>query len=250
MTEPAIDLAAVARARTELARVVANNPHLTSPEAQERLATALPALVESPMPPRLTPESAESTIVGVRMTDEMLRALDVEVAQQRAANPDLPITRSTVLRGIVRRALLSPAEPSVVPAEVSVARRPSVPPPRASSPPSRPSAPPPRASVRPPVDLVVPASPRVPAELVDVAQVPANDPRQLSLIEEAPPPPHAPNMDEIRARIVAIKAAGETFKTLGAKAGVAHGTVHKFASGGSVSETTLAALARYVEAHG
>jgi len=89
----------------------------------------------------------------------------------------------------------------------------------------------------------------VPAELVDVAQVPANDPRQLSLIGEAPPP-QALSVDEIRARIVAIKAAGETFKTLGAKAGVAHGTVHKFASGGSVSETTLAALARYVEAHG
>ena len=243
MTGPAIDLVAVARARAELARIVDAHPHLTSPEAHARLAAALPALVESPMPPRLTPESAESTIVGVRMTDEMLRALDVEVARQRTVNPDLPITRSTVLRGIVRRALLSPAEAPSAPAEAVIARRPSAPPSRASAPPSR-------ASVRPPVDVVVPASPRVPSELADVAQVPVNDSPQLSLIEEAATATATTpslSVEEIRERVKALNKAKVRFVDMEAATGVSHSSINNFANGRGVNAKSLAALARYVE---
>jgi hypothetical protein len=61
--------------------------------------------MEPHMPPRLAADSPDTTIVGVRMTPAMLAALDSLVAHQQGEHPDLPITRSTVLRGIVRRAL-------------------------------------------------------------------------------------------------------------------------------------------------
>lgn len=238
MTAVAVDLAAVARARAELAALVVAHPSLTSPEAHARLAAALPDLVEPSMPPRLDPESADTTIVGVRMTDEMLRALDAEVARQRAANPDVSIGRSNVLRGIVRRALLSPStvEAAPVTAEPAQVRRPTMPPRRASVRPTMPEA-----AALP----SMPPPPRVPAELVDDAP-PASP--QLALIPE---PPHAPTLSasKVRARLVAINATGLGVRAIGEAAGVGKSVVSKFINDGDVSDETLAALARYVETH-
>ena len=240
MTAVAVDLAAVARARTELAALVVAHPSLTSPEAHARLAAALPDLVEPSMPPRLDPESADTTIVGVRMTDEMLRALDAEVARQRAANPDVSIGRSNVLRGIVRRALLNPSPSTVeaapVPAEAAQVRRPTMPPRRASV---RPTVP--EAAALP----SVPPPPRVPAELVDDAP-PASP--QLALIPE----PHAPTLSasKVRARLVAINATGVGVRAIGEAAGVSKSSVHNFLHGSDLTPDALDALARYVETHG
>lgn len=243
MTAVAVDLAAVARARAELAALVVAHPSLTSPEAHARLAAALPDLVEPSMPPRLDPESADTTIVGVRMTDEMLRALDAEVARQRAANPDVSIGRSNVLRGIVRRALLSPSPSTVeaasVTAEPAQVRRPTMPPRRASVRPTMPEA-----AALP----SVPPPPRVPTELLNDAETVTPSP-QLALIPE---PPHAPTLSasKVRARLVAINATGLSVRAIGEAAGVGKSVVSKFINDGDVSDETLAALARYVEEHG
>lgn len=193
------------------------------------------------MPPRLDHESADTTIVGVRMTDEMLRALDAEVARQRAANPDVSIGRSNVLRGIVRRALLSPSPSTVeaapVPSEPAQVRRPTMPPRRASVRPTMPEA-----AALP----SVPPPPRVPAELVDDAP-PASP--QLALIPE---PPHAPTLSasKVRARLVAINATGVGVRAIGEAAGVSKSSVHNFLRGGDLTPDALDALARYVETHG
>lgn len=241
MTAVAVDLAAVARARAELAALVVAHPSLTSPEAHARLAAALPDLVEPSMPPRLDPESADTTIVGVRMTDEMLRALDAEVARQRAANPDVSIGRSNVLRGIVRRALLNPSPSTVeaapVPAEPAQVRRPTLPPAR--------------ASVRPPLPSVPP--PRVPAELVET-EAARVDPRQLALIPE--PPVDLDGMTvretpletvaEVRARLLALRAADPKAWSYRKVAALAHMSPEPIASvvnGENVRPETLARIA-------
>lgn len=240
MTAVAVDLAAVARARAELAALVVAHPSLTSPEAHARLAAALPDLVEPSMPPRLDPESADTTIVGVRMTDEMLRALDAEVARQRAANPDVSIGRSNVLRGIVRRALLNPSPSTVeaapVPAEAAQVRRPTMPPRRATLPPARASVPPP---------------PRIPAELVET-EAARVDPRQLPLIAE--PPADLDGMTvrvmpletvaEVRARIAALQATNPKLsnRKIGSLAGLSNAPVDKIMRGGNVRPETLAMI--------
>jgi hypothetical protein len=58
--------------------------------------------------PKLDP-TADSELVAVRLTPELLAALDAEVRRQREAHPDLSIGRSNVLRGLIRRGLLSTA---------------------------------------------------------------------------------------------------------------------------------------------
>lgn len=151
MTAAVIDLVAVARARAALAALVAAHPSLTSPEAQARLAAALPEFTI--MPPRLNPDSTDdSIIIGVRMTPEMRDALDAEVVRQRAQHPDVSIGRSNVLRGIIRRALLSPAgapaAPAATPAAPSpapVAAKPLPPPEEPAVAPSKPRTAKPRA---------------------------------------------------------------------------------------------------------
>lgn len=102
-----IDLAAVARSRAALRALVVAHPSLTAPEAQARLTDALPELID--MPPRLDPNTSDSITIGARLTPDLVAALDREVERQRAEHPDLPVGRSNVLRGIIRRALLAPA---------------------------------------------------------------------------------------------------------------------------------------------
>lgn len=72
------------------------------------------------MPPRLDPESAESELIALRLTGELLAALDAEVARQREANPDVYVGRSNVLRGLVRRALVLGRPPPEAPSAGSV----------------------------------------------------------------------------------------------------------------------------------
>lgn len=240
MTSPAVDLAAVARARAELAALVVAHPSLTSPEAHARLAAALPELT---MPPRLDPESADSEIIGVRLERKMVDALDREVARQRADNPDLPISKSSVLRGIVRRALLNPAPSQPIaappaPEEPPLVRAPSVPPRRATLPPAR-------ASVRPAALPSVPP-PRVPA---DLAAEPDNDTRQLALIAE---PPTAPTLsaEKVRVRLKALMAEQRIgVRRIQAATGVSKSSVHNFARGHDVTPDNLAALAGFIEEH-
>ena len=194
------------------------------------------------MPPRLDPESADTTIVGVRMTDEMLRSLDAEVARQRAANPDVSIGRSNVLRGSVRRALGNPSPSTVeaapVPAEPAQVRRPTMPPRRASVRPTMPEA-----AALP----SVPPPPRVPTELLNDAETVTPSP-QLALIPE---PPHAPTLSasKVRVRLAAINATGVGVRAIGEAAGVSKSSVHNFLHGGDVTPDALDALARYVETH-
>ena len=267
MTSPAVDLAAVARARAELAALVVAHPSLTSPEAHARLAAALPELT---MPPRLDPESADSTIIGVRLSREMVDALDREVARQCADNPDLPISKSSVLRGIVRRALLNtaPSQPIAAPPapeEPPLVRAPSVPPRRATLPPARasvrPAALPSVPSPRVPADLVVPEavelvdaapsvalppSPRVPA---DLAAEPDNDTRQLALIAE---PPTSPTLsaEKVRVRLKTLMAEKRIgVRRIEAAAGVSKTSVNNFVRGHDVTPDNLAALARFIEEH-
>ena len=160
MTGPAVDLVAVGVARRALAAVVAEHPELTSAPSRARLAEHLPEIIA--MPPRLDPDSADSTIVGVRMTPEMRDALDAEVSRQRALNPDVSIGRSNVLRGIVRRALLgsittpaqtAPAAPAAPIAPVSTDDWSDFSNTRGAPAPSRPVASPAAPVEPPPVDL-------------------------------------------------------------------------------------------------
>lgn len=86
--------------------------------------------------PKLDP-TADSELVAVRLTPELLAALDAEVRRQREAHPDLSIGRSNVLRGLIRRGLLStaveaPPRPVETPVVSAPVPRPSKP--RSASP--------------------------------------------------------------------------------------------------------------------
>ncbi len=219
MTGPAVDLVAVGVARRALAAVVAEHPELTSAPSRARLAEHLPEIIA--MPPRLDPDSADSTIVGVRMTPEMRDALDAEVSRQRALNPDVSIGRSNVLRGIVRRALLgsittpaqtAPAAPAAPIAPVSTDdwsdfsnTRGAPAPSRVVASPAAPVAPPP----------VAPAAPVV-------APITLND-NAAPIAKPAPSHPRtadAAMLASLKARLVAAVAAGQTVKSVAAVAGV------------------------------
>ena len=244
-----VDLATVARVRTELAALVAAHPSLTSPEAHARLAAALPDLVEPSMSKSLDPNhvhrpgvSQPSQTVGVRLAPALLDAVKVETERLRSMAPGTSFGLGDGVRSLLLRALSAdPAkavEAAPVPAEPPLVVPPSMSPRRATQPPAR-------ASVRPPLPSV-PPPPRVPAELVDDAP-PASP--QLALIPE---PPHAPALSasKVRARLVAINATGVGVRAIGEAAGVSKSSVHNFLRGGDLTPDALDALARYVETHG
>lgn len=55
------------------------------------------------MPGRLDPDDPESNLVAVRLTKHLVSILDAEVLRQRRATPDVGVSRSTVIRGLLRR---------------------------------------------------------------------------------------------------------------------------------------------------
>ncbi len=240
MPGPAVELAAVRSARTALAAIVAEHPELTGATARARLAAHLPEIIA--MPPRLDPDSADSTIVGVRMTPEMLRALDAEVSRQRGLNPDVSIGRSNVLRGIVRRALLgSIATPST-----------SSPAPSPAPAPSRPVVARVEAVEAPAVDsrqlpLLTPAAPAIAlhnaANGANVATPTGNDNAQ----EPTLPKPKRTrangstiDLDALKARLAAAVAARHTVKAIARLASVNDSGVIQWRKGATGLGPTVA----------
>ena len=221
-----IDLAAVARARAELAVLVAEHPSLTSPDAQARLAATLPELS---MPPRLNPDTTDDTfIIGVRMTLEMRDALDAEVERQRALNPDVTIGRfktigrSNVLRGILRRALLTPAgataTPAVTPALSSHANVTVKP-------------------LPPPEEPAVAVKPRT-AKPRTVKSLPLLETFSPRTETTADAPEHSEGLDTVdalRAALVAEHQAGASLRTIARGCGCSDIAVRRFLSGRTAS---------------
>lgn len=106
MTGKPVDLVAVAVARERLAALAAAHPALFTAEARARLvARALDdPHGDDAMPPKL---DQETELIAVRLTADLVAALDAEVERQRRAMPDVAVGRSNVLRGLVRRTLLA-----------------------------------------------------------------------------------------------------------------------------------------------
>lgn len=233
MTALAVDLVAVARARTELAALVAAHPELTHPAAQQRLADALP---EIHMPPRLDPTTTDdTTIVGVRMTPEMLRALDAEVARQRATNPDVSIGRSNVLRGIIRRALLTAPGASPEPAPII-----------ATASPADNDTKPQKAPQKAPRKVENTNPQQAPKAARGV-------PSQLALID-TPPSDGMDDQADLRARLIAGRHNEESNKvpkgerqwsvrSIATRYGVSSSTVQALIQGGRIAPESAAKLA-------
>lgn len=129
----AVDLVAVARARTALRALAVAHPELTAPAAQERAARWLadPDL-EVNMSRKLSTEE-DSVQLGIRLPRSLLSALDVEVSRLSAlVAPELRgvvnLTRSDAVRTILQRALapVATSAPSA-PAQVPVDAGPSAP---------------------------------------------------------------------------------------------------------------------------
>ena len=103
MTRRVVDLATVRRVRAELAELVKQHPELTSPEAQARLAGALPEIER--MSNKLDPNATgAATTVGVRLSPELLAVVDAEVERLRAMVPGSSIGRSDAVRALLLRA--------------------------------------------------------------------------------------------------------------------------------------------------
>lgn len=234
MTAAVVDLAAVARARAELAALVAAHPELTSPAARARLGDALPDIVEPPMTKSLDPNhvsrpgvSQPSQTVGVRLTPNLLEAVKVDTERLRSMAPGTSFGLGDGVRSLILRALsAAPSQPIAAPSapeEPPLVRAPSMPPP-----------------------------PRVPAELVET-EAARVDPRQLALIAEPPialaemPVRVMPleTVAEVRARIEALQATNPKLsnRKIGSLAGLSNAPVDKIMRGGNVRPETLARIA-------
>lgn len=260
MTGPAVDLAAVRTARTALAAIVAEHPELTGATARARLAANLPEIIA--MPPRLDPDSADSTIVGVRMTPEMRDALDAEVSRQRALNPDVSIGRSNVLRGIVRRALLgsivtpstsAPAAPAApAPSRPVVARVEAVEPPAAA--PVDPRQLPLLAAAAPVVALHRTADGSSVASRIgnDNAEAPTTPKpkRARSAVKTADV--NVVDLDALKVRLAAAVVAGHTLKALSREGKFSDSSVVMWRNGrrASIGPEVAAKLDAVVTSHG
>ena len=242
MTAAVVDLAAVARARAELAALVAAHPELTSPAARARLGDALPDIVEPPMTKSLDPNhvsrpgvSQPSQTVGVRLTPNLLEAVKVETERLRSMAPGTSFGLGDGVRSLILRALsAAPSQPIAAPSapeEPPLVRAPSMPPPRASvrPPPSMP--PPPRV----PVDIVVPEA----VELDD-------DHEPVEARHTEPPAAPAPDAAAVCARLKALQAAEPgawSLRKIAALAGVSTAPVAKVLNGQKVTPKYLAAIA-------
>ena len=168
-----IDLGAVARARAALAALVAAHPSLTSPEAQARLAAALPSLLESPMSKPLDPNHTKGTsakTLGLRMDPYLWTIVRAEVERLSALAPGATFSASDAARNLLRRAATqpagAPAAPAATPAAPSpapVAAKPLPPPEEPAVAPSKPRTAKP-SKPRAVKQLALPGAPEEPAE--------------------------------------------------------------------------------------
>ena len=242
MTAAVVDLAAVARARAELAALVAAHPELTSPAARARLGDALPDIVEPPMTKSLDPNhvsrpgvSQPSQTVGVRLTPNLLEAVKVETERLRSMAPGTSFGLGDGVRSLILRALsAAPSQPIAAPSapeEPPLVRAPSMPPPR--------------ASVRPPPSM--PPPPRVPADIVVPEAVELDDDHEP--VEARHTEPHAaPALDAaaVRARLIELRAADPkawSYSKIAERIGMSEGPPEKVVTGRPVSPDTLKRIA-------
>lgn len=116
MTAAVVDLVAVHRARGALAALVHAHPDLTSAAARERLAAAIPDLLESTMSNRLDPAAqGPSTTVGVRLSPDLLAAVDREVERLTAGAPYRAVGRSDAVRSMLLRCMAADARAAAPP---------------------------------------------------------------------------------------------------------------------------------------
>lgn len=116
MTASVVDLIAVQRARGVLATLVHAHPDLTSAHARTRLAAAIPALLESTMSNRLDPAAqGPSTTVGVRLSPDLLAAVDREVDRLTAGAPYRAVGRSDAVRSMLLRCMAADARAAAPP---------------------------------------------------------------------------------------------------------------------------------------
>ena len=107
MTGPAVDLAAVRSARTALAAIVAEHPELTGATARARLAANLPEIIAmKPLDPNA---SGKARTITVRLSADLLAALDVEATRLKSLLPGSSIGLSDAVRTLLHRALATPS---------------------------------------------------------------------------------------------------------------------------------------------
>ncbi len=222
-----IDLVAVARARAELAALVAAHPSLTSPEAQARLAAALPSLMESPMSKPLDPNHTKGTnakTLGLRMDPYLWTIVYAELDRLSALAPGATFSTSDAARNLLRRAAAqpagAPAAPAATPAAPSpgpVAAKPLPPPEEPAVAPSKPRTAKP-SKPRTVKQLALPGAPEAPAE----------EPLDLRAADA----PEDPEAVQLRADLNAARQREDlSFRTLGAACGCSDQSVRRFLDG-------------------
>lgn len=163
---------------------------------------------------RLTPASTKpSPMLSLRLPEDLQAALVGVQGDLARATPGLEPSLSDAVRVLLREALAARAV-------------------RATAPPT--------AAVTPARRVLQREGP--PAQVV--AHTAADG--QLSLLSRTAndhTPPPALDTDAIRARLV---ASGASTRTIAATTGVSKSSVHKFISGGGVTDRALAALAGFV----
>ena len=219
-----IDLVAVARARAELAALVAAHPSLTSPEAQARLAAALPSLMESPMSKPLDPNHTKGTsakTLGLRMDPYLWTIVRAEVERLSALAPGATFSASDAARNLLRRAATqpagAPAAPAATPAAPSpapVAAKPLPPPEEPAVAPSKPRT-------------AKPSKPRAVKQLA-LPGAPAEEPLDLDGTDA----PQAQDVSALRADLDgARKRADLSFRKLAVACGCSDLAVRRFLDG-------------------
>ncbi len=208
MTAAVVDLVAVMRARAELVALVAAHPELTQPAARERLAAALPDLMEYDVSQPLDPnQTGTATTVGVRLPPDLLAAVDAEVVRLRAVAPGSSFGRSDAVRSLLLRAL-SATSPTPVGAAPVAVEAPAV---------------------------VAPATPAKRAQ-----------PRLVEPPADASKAAHAMTAAQVRKRLETLRAAdpkGWSLRATAERAGTSTNPIEKILSGGNVSPEYVAKIA-------
>ena len=218
MTGPAIDLPAVRAARAQLAAIVAAHPELTHPSAHARLTANLSEIAT--MSRRLDPNATgASTTVGVRLSPQLLKAVEAERDRLAGLVPGSTIGLSDAVRSLILRAIATPS--TIAPAA--------------------PVAP---APVRP-VVVVAPAPDTRQLELApvvalhnaangaSVATITSNDnatakPKSVRPVASAQ---SAGDHDALKARHLAAIAAGHSERVIAGAAGLSNSTLTRWRNG-------------------
>ncbi len=122
MTGRVVAMTARLELRRELAELVKRHPELTSPEAQARLAGALPEI--EAMSAKLDPNAdGKAVTLAVRVPASVLAVIDAEVERLRALVPGSSVGRSDAVRVMILRAAGLDAVPSSPPTKAAKRRR-------------------------------------------------------------------------------------------------------------------------------